>query len=136
MGCAGSSLNKSLRAELEGAGEVVVEITFGLASGGCMWKGLESKGATQWKGNCVLAMTKTRLVSRPVGGSAAPSFEVALANVTGASLTKQFPGGVDPFDSVKVDFKSADGSADAVYYMPTVGTAQKWADQINAAKSA
>ena len=134
MGCAGSSLNKSLRAELEASGETVVDITFGLVTGGCMWKGLESKGGRQVKGNCVLALTKTRLVSRPVAGSLAPSFEVALASVTNASLTKSFPGGMDAFDVLKIEFKSADGSDDAVYYMPTVGTQGKWMRSINELK--
>lgn len=134
MGCGGSSLNKALRAELKSDGEVVVNITFGLVSGGCMWKGLDSMGAGQVKGNCVLAMTKTKLVSRPVAGSIAPSFQVSLANVTGASLTKKFPGGFDTFDTVKVDFMCPEGWADSVYFMPTVGTQAKWADQINAAK--
>ena len=54
-----------------------------------------------------------------------------LANVTNASLTKSFPGGYDSFDVVKVEFIASDGkAADAVYYMPTVGTQAKWRDQI------
>ena len=34
---AGSKMNKTLRAELEGAGENVVNITYGAISGGCQY---------------------------------------------------------------------------------------------------
>lgn len=132
MGCAGSSLNKSLRAELESNGENVVNITFGLISGGCQFKGLESAGARQAKGNCVLALTDKRLVSRGLVGSTG-SHEIPVSSIKGASLSKSFPGGADAFDSVKIDFTNSSGAADSIYYLTTVGTQRSWMDQINAA---
>ena len=130
MGCAGSSLNKSLRAELEASGERVVDITFGLVTGGCQFKGLESAGARQTKGNCVLALTDKRLVSRGVMGSVG-SYEIPVSSISAASLSKSFPGGFDAFDSIRIDFTNSSGAADSIYYLTTVGTQSKWMKQIN-----
>jgi hypothetical protein len=131
MGCAGSSLNKSLRAELEAAGETVQNITFGLVTGGCQFKGLQSKGERQVKGNCVLALTDKRLVSRGLLGGVG-TYEIPAASITGASLSKTFPGGVDAISSVKIDFTDSNGKADSIFFLTTVGTQSKWQEQINA----
>ena len=131
MGCAGSSLNKSLRAELETSGERVTNITFGLVSGGCQFKGLDSAGARQTKGNCVLALTDKRLISRGLMGGVG-SYEIPVGSITGASLSRTFPGGSGMASSVKVEFMN-EGKADAIYYLTTVGTQGEWVEQINAA---
>ena len=135
MGCAGSTLNKTLRAELECAGETVVIITFGLVSGGTQWKGLRSKGVGQLNGNCVLALTDKRLVSRGLPGlGSTGDLSIDRTKIKGASLTKKCPGGVSGFDVVKVDYEDAGGNDEAAHFLTTVGTQAKWVKEINAAR--
>jgi hypothetical protein len=134
MGCAGSALNKSLRAELDDAGERTTKITYGVVTGGCQWKGLESKGQQQLKGNCVLALTDKRLVSRGLPGlGVSGNLDVPLENVKGCALTKKYPGGVSAPDVVKVDFVDGAGVVEAAYFLTTLGTQSKWRDQIKRA---
>ena len=98
------------------------------------WKGLASKGIVQLKGNCVLALTDKRLVSRGLPGlGATGNLSIATTNIKGASLTKKYPTGVSAFDVVKVDFEDAGGNDDSAFFLTTVGTQAKWVEQITAA---
>ena len=133
MGCAGSKTNKELRADLEASGEAVDVITFGLISGGCQFNGLESKGAGQWKGNGVLALTDKRVVFRSF--STAPSVEFQNAAILSVEQTNAFPGGVTATGCLKIRFRSGEGEEDALYVTPTLGTHGNWVQRLEAQKS-
>ena len=70
-------------------------------------------------------------MSRGLAGTG--SHAIAVGSITGASLSRTFPGGADVVASVKVDFLDATGTADSIYFLPTVGTQGAWMERINAA---
>ena len=98
------------------------------------WKGLASKGRAQLKGNCVLALTDKRVVSRGLPGlGSSGNLSIATTSIKGASLAKTYPGGVSAFDIVKVDYEDAGGNDESAFFLTTVGTQAKWVEQITAA---
>ena len=125
--CPGIKARDRLAAEIESKGETVVELSYGVVTGGCVFKGKKSSGVWQGKGNGVLAVSDRSLYFR--GFVLTDAIDIDLAEVTSVKTANSFKETgvlVTSPAMVIVTWSSRDGADDAAAWQLPPGGAEKW----------